>query len=231
MNIFAVHEDPRLAALELPDKLIPKMIVESAQMLSTAHRVLDGDEKADAKLLYKKAYENHPSCIWVREDAMNYWWLWMHALTLCEEYKWRFVDDETSSKTHKTEFVIHQLQELPLNIPANKDTNWEVLADLPLCMPDQYKQSGNSNHQNHQWYATDSYQKFVTQDKPYMKDVFQAYARAIQKKEKHNENAHGYGAHNSSGIDYPPRWVVGNATPEQKKHIDLHKLMNPETAI
>ncbi len=75
MNIFAVNDDPRLAALELPDKLVPKMIVESAQMLSTAHRVLDGDAGADAKLLYKKAYENHPSTIWVRKDAMNYWWL------------------------------------------------------------------------------------------------------------------------------------------------------------
>ena len=225
MNIFAVNDDPRLAALQLPDKLIPKMIVESAQMLSTAHRVLDGDEKADMLHLYKKAYENHPSCIWVRKDAMNYWWLWMHALTLCQEYRWRFTD-EGGVGMHKTESVIHALQELPLNIPANKDTNWEVLTDLPLCMPDQYKQSGNSNPQNHQWYATESYQKFVTQDKPYMQDVFKAYTRAIEKKQAYQNHYS-----NSSGIDYPPDWVTRNATPEQKKHIDLHKLMNPETAI
>ncbi len=227
MNIFAVHEDPRLAALELPDKLIPKMIVESAQMLSTAHRVLDGDERADILHLYKKAYENHPSTIWVRKDAMNYWWLWMHALTLCAEYKWRFTDEEeyiTGIAVHKTESVIHALQELPLNIPAEKDTSWEVLQDLPLCMPDQYKQSGNGKY--HQYYATESYQQFITQDKPYMEDVFKAYTRAIQKKE-HFKDHHS----NSSAIDYPPQWVTRNATPEQKKHIDLHKLMNPETAI
>lgn len=228
MNIFAVSDDPRLAALELPDKLVPKMIVESAQMLSTAHRVLDGDERADMLHLYKKAYENHPSTIWVRKDAMNYWWLWMHALTLCEEYKWRFSPEgQGIGNPHKTESVIHALQELPLNIPAEKDTNWEVLADLPLCMPDQYKEPGhNVNSQNHQWYATESYQKFVTQDKPYMQDVFKAYARAIQKKELFKEHYS-----NASGVDYPPRWVTGHATPEQKKHIDLHKLMNPETAI
>ena len=220
MNIFAVHEDPRLAALELPDKLIPKMIVESAQMLSTAHRVLDGNEKADAKGLYKKAYENHPSTIWVRQDAMNYWWLWMHALTLCAEYEWRFTD-ETGMAVHKTETVIHELQDLPLNIPANKDTSWEVLADLPLCMPDQYKE-GNG----HPSYTTDSYQKFVTQDKPYMEDVFKAYTRAIQKKEHHKDH-HS----NSSNMDYPPRWVSSFATAEQRKHMDLHKLMNPETAV
>ena len=187
MNIFAVSDDPRLAALELPDKLVPKMIVESAQMLSTAHRVLDGDAKADSKGLYKKAYENHPSTIWVRQDAMNYWWLWMHALTLCQEYRWRFTD-EGGISMHNTESVIHALQELPLNIPAEKDTNWKVLQDLPLCMPDQYKESGsNVNSQNHQWYVTESYQKFVTQDKPYMQDVFKAYVRAIQKKELYND--------------------------------------------
>jgi len=220
MNIFAINDDPRMAALELPDKLVPKMIVESAQMLSTAHRVLDGDAGADAKGLYKKAYENHPSCVWVREDALNYWWLWMHALTLCAEYKWRF-SNEGGIALHKTVPVVHALQELPLNIPANKDTSYEVLADLPLCMPDQYKQ-GNG----HRVYAMESYQQFVTQDKPYMEDVFKAYTRAIQKKEHHKDH-HS----DSSGINYPPQWVTRNATPEQKKHIDLHKLMNPETAI
>ena len=177
MNIFAVNEDPRIAALQLPDKLIPKMIVESAQMLSTAHRVLDGDAEADAKGLYKKAYENHPSTIWVRQDAMNYWWVWMHALTLCEEHKWRF-SDETGIALHKTVPIIHALQDLPLNIPNKKETSWEVLTDLPLCMPDQYKESGSQPPHNHQWYATASYQKFVTQDKPYMEDVFKAYTRA-----------------------------------------------------
>lgn len=222
MNIFAVHEDPRLAALQLPDKLVPKMIVESAQMLSTAHRVLDGDQKADMLQLYKKAYENHPSTIWVRQDAMNYWWLWMHALTLCEEYKWRFSPDGQSlANPHKTESVIHALQELPLNIPADKDTNWEVLQDLPLCMPDQYKTEGGYDQT-----TTGAYQKFVTQDKPYMQDVFKAYTRAITRK-SHCQNDHI----NSSGVDYPPQWVTRNATPEQRKHIDLHKLMNPETAI
>tara|TARA_B100000927_G_scaffold197111_1_gene159279 strand:- start:625 stop:1308 length:684 start_codon:yes stop_codon:yes gene_type:complete len=227
MNIFAVNDDPRMAALELPDKLIPKMIVESAQMLSTAHRVLDGDAGADAKGLYQKAYENHPSTIWVRQDALNYWWLWMHALTLCAEYKWRFTDEEeyiTGIAVHKTETVISALQELPSNIPANKDTNYEVLTDLPLCMPDQYKQTGTGGY--HQLYTTESYQKFVTQDKPYMQDVFKAYTRAIQKKE-HFKDHHS----NSSAIDYPPQWVSRNATPEQKKHMDLHKLMNPETAV
>ena len=43
MNIFVLHEDPAVAATMLCDKHVPKMIIESAQMLSTAHRLLDGN--------------------------------------------------------------------------------------------------------------------------------------------------------------------------------------------
>ena len=167
--------------------------------------------------MYQKAYENHPSCIWVRKDALNYWWLWMHALTLCEEYKWRFSVD-ANIKSHKTVPVIHALQDLPINIPKEKQMRVEVLEDLPLCMPDQYKETGA------RWYgyAVDCYQKFVTQDKPYMEDVFKAYTRAITSKAEDST---------MSSIEYPPRWVAQNATAEQMKHITLHKLMNPESAV
>ena len=42
MNIFYVHFDPGIAARSLCDKHVVKMVLESAQMLCTAHRVLDG---------------------------------------------------------------------------------------------------------------------------------------------------------------------------------------------
>ena len=42
MNIFILNEDPVIAAQEQCDKHVVKMIVESAQMLSTVHRMLDG---------------------------------------------------------------------------------------------------------------------------------------------------------------------------------------------
>ena len=44
MNIFVIDKDPVVAAQEHCDKHVVKMIVESAQMLSTAHRILDGKE-------------------------------------------------------------------------------------------------------------------------------------------------------------------------------------------
>ena len=42
MNLFILHNDPVIAAQMQCDKHVVKMIIESAQMLSTAHRVLDG---------------------------------------------------------------------------------------------------------------------------------------------------------------------------------------------
>ena len=44
MNLFILDLDPVSAAQQQCDKHVPKMIVESAQMLSTAHRMLDGQE-------------------------------------------------------------------------------------------------------------------------------------------------------------------------------------------
>ena len=43
MNIFYINEDPKIASLEHCDKHV-KMCVEYAQLLSTAHRLLDGKE-------------------------------------------------------------------------------------------------------------------------------------------------------------------------------------------
>lgn len=43
MNIFFLARDPVEAAQSLVDKHIVKMPVESAQMMSTAHRMLDGE--------------------------------------------------------------------------------------------------------------------------------------------------------------------------------------------
>jgi hypothetical protein len=42
MNIFVLSDDPVQAAQDQCDKHVVKMIVESAQMLSTVHRMLDG---------------------------------------------------------------------------------------------------------------------------------------------------------------------------------------------
>ena len=50
MNIFYLHPDPTIAAQMMCDKHVLKMVLETAQLLSTAHRELDGDEKAAAEM-------------------------------------------------------------------------------------------------------------------------------------------------------------------------------------
>ena len=44
MNIFYLHEDPIQNAKWHVDKHVVKMVTEYAQLLSTAHRILDGTE-------------------------------------------------------------------------------------------------------------------------------------------------------------------------------------------
>ena len=44
MNIFALHTDPYKSAEMHCDKHVVKMILETCQLLSTAHRVLDGEQ-------------------------------------------------------------------------------------------------------------------------------------------------------------------------------------------
>ena len=45
MNIFYLHEDPKVAASYFYDKHKVKMILECAQMLCTAHHVYDNISK------------------------------------------------------------------------------------------------------------------------------------------------------------------------------------------
>ena len=124
MNIFYLDRDPKIAAQMMCDKHVVKMILESAQMLSTAHRVLDGDEYADKNGLYKKAHVNHPSSEWVRQCYQHYWWLYAHMVALMEEYTYRY------GKHHATERLKVPLSEYPKAIPVGDYT------EPPQCMPE-----------------------------------------------------------------------------------------------
>ena len=124
MNIFALDDCPEAAARYHCDKHVVKMIVEAAQMLSTAHRVLDGTEyvavrngrksrqwlHADDRL-YKVAHLNHPSSVWTRECAANYDWHFRLFCALCDEYTHRY------GKIHATDLKLRGiLQSFPSRI-------------------------------------------------------------------------------------------------------------------
>jgi hypothetical protein len=145
VNIFYVDHDPIIAAQSLVDKHVVKMIVESAQLLSTAHRYLDGREvegksktgrKArrwildDARepIVYSATHINHPSAAWCRESVENYNWLVEHFFALGSEYTHRY------GKVHKcfTTDLSYMLQSPPHSL---KEYDW---TEMPSAMAEQY---------------------------------------------------------------------------------------------
>ena len=108
MNVFYVDHDPAQAARDLCDKHIPKMLVETCQMLSTAHRVYQPD-KEHTQRLYKAAYLNHPCSVWVREAKDNYYWAYFHAVELNKEFTRRY------GGTHASARLLDALAEVPFD--------------------------------------------------------------------------------------------------------------------
>lgn len=105
MNIFALDNDPNLAAQCHHDKHVLKMILESAQLLSTAWHQ---SQKLIPEGIYKSTHANHPCALWVRESYSNYLWLWNLGMALCKEYTYRF------AKKHRTEYILsHKLFIVP----------------------------------------------------------------------------------------------------------------------
>ena len=138
MNIFYLSSCPQEAAESHNDKHCVKMILEYAQMLSTAHRELDGDKAPD--ILYKSTHKNHPSTVWVRSSKQHYDWLFRLFRMLSVEYTLRY-SNKTLIKNFGGEFKVHKtwdklgklLETAPKNI---KDNGW---VDPPQCMPDHCK--------------------------------------------------------------------------------------------
>tara|TARA_B100000085_G_scaffold274767_1_gene291839 strand:+ start:345 stop:878 length:534 start_codon:yes stop_codon:yes gene_type:complete len=146
MNIFYLSDDPVQCAKWHCDQHVTKMILEYAQLLSTAHRVLDGKHvkvlsnsgkrmvsnwKLDGdsdKVYYKVAHVSHPSNIWTRESGHHYIWLWRLWHNLCLEYTERY------GKTHMTWKKLRSyLSIIPQNI---EDAGFKP---PPQCMPDELK--------------------------------------------------------------------------------------------
>jgi hypothetical protein len=129
MNIFFLNEDPILAAQDLVDRHVVKMITESNQMLSTAHHLCPSSDYGSIKdQIYKKTHANHPSAKWIRECSMNYSWTIIHTKALCKEYTRRY------GRRHAGEDKVDLLAQYMPDIPTTSSC---TLA--PCAMEDQYK--------------------------------------------------------------------------------------------
>lgn len=164
MNIFYLDPDPKTCAEMHVSKHVIKMIIEYAQIMSTAHRVLDGEQGIDKRyvhgslparyrnvkvwhlpderqsVLYKATHINHPSAIWCRENNSNYQWLFFMWTYLLDEYTYRY------GKTHACARLATTLAITPKNIPFG-----DFFAPTP-AMPDDVKVAGNSMLSYHNYY-------------------------------------------------------------------------------
>lgn len=127
MNIFYLDHNPRKSARYLCDRHCVKMVLESAQMLCTAHRVLGTDSVADHYGLYKSTHIRHPCSVWTRESTGNYKWHYRLFLAMLDEYSIRY------NRTHACDRLTIPLSGPPQRIPNAKFTI------PPQCMPDEYK--------------------------------------------------------------------------------------------
>ena len=127
MNIFYLHKDPEKAARYQYNKHVVKMILESAQMLCTAHHCF-GDTWQKENVPYKQAHLNHPSTVWTRRSKATYMWLYNHMMALGDEYTKRY------GKKHLS--IVKCVEFLALPPRHIQGDDW---CQPPQAMPDEYK--------------------------------------------------------------------------------------------
>jgi hypothetical protein len=173
VNIFYLDEDPRQCAEWMVDKHVVKMILETAQLLSTAHRILDGVESIDTSgprkkkvytlnddrntILYSATHINHPSAVWARSSVENYNWLVDHLFALDAEYTFRY------DKQHATITKMGvEIASPPLNL---KEWDW---TPMPSCMDPQYiiGEDPIANYRNYYKYGKASMHSWKKREAP-----------------------------------------------------------------
>ena len=132
MNIFFTSSDPKQCAYDLDDKRGNKIILEVAQMLSTAvqiHNLGLGITPPNLKAhranfealsrdvgIYKPTHINHPTNIWIRTTRSNYLWALEHMKELVN------VKLLATGKGHKSSELIPLLKKLSSLIPEGELT-------------------------------------------------------------------------------------------------------------
>jgi hypothetical protein len=181
MNIFALDKNPEIAAQYHNDKHVVKMILETAQLLSTAHHHF---KTPYAEFLYKPTHTNHPSAIWVRENNENYKWAYDLLKALIKEYAYRY------NKIHSTSDLLFFLEKTPENIPQGK------LTPFALAMPDEFKEKNRvQSYRNYYLYGKSHLAVWTKRQRPFWYpvvppccDIFIADSQVWESKEEYVES-------------------------------------------
>lgn len=147
MNIFFLHPNPKRCARWHCDRHVVKMILETTQLLYTAHWVLaaaTGTRPDFSTAPFRKGGEVrgylpvsnalHPCAQWTYQSLVHYKWLTRLGLALCAEFKHRFGPTPHSCEAH--------LRWLRRNPPeAAADLGWH---EPPLAMPVEFRRGRNA---------------------------------------------------------------------------------------
>lgn len=170
MNVFFLDYDPQKCAQMHNNKHTIKMIIEYSQLMSTAHRVLDGTEYTDLTangrrikryrldderepVLFKATHLNHPSAIWCRENLANYQWLYRMWSHLLDEYTYRY------GKVHACARLKDTLRFPPTKIPVG-----EFFAPTP-AMPTEVKVLSENPQPGRKYDSLKSYHNYYNIEK------------------------------------------------------------------
>jgi hypothetical protein len=146
LNIFAVDEDPAVAAQMLCDQHVSKMILESAQMLSYVA------DRYGHPALYKAtgSHKNHPCTLWAGNRRKNWQWLVDHSLAMEKEKIYR------TGKGHMSAEVIRYYVKNNYGPPEDH----LLVEPFALCIPEQYRPTG----------GVLAYREFYLKDKQFFKN-------------------------------------------------------------
>ena len=142
MNIFVLSKNVKKCAAYHCDQHVIKMILESAQMLSTVSSI------SGRKTEYKPAFRNHPCTKWVNNSLSNWLWLKSLAKELNNEFRSRY----SHTDSHKSWTVISKLEE-----PKIDDVG---LTPFAQAMPKKYRIDGD---------AVSAYRKYYLNEKTFAK--------------------------------------------------------------
>lgn len=172
MNLFLLALKIAESAEATCDAHCVKMILESTQLLYSAHHVNSGKlpkVKSSELPPYKLNHRNHPTAIWVRTSKNNYDYLLSYAFALAEEYTARY------GKTHKCVHHLKRLQEwgypektVEEEPPAKKrkvkkkptvyatKSIPQGCTPFPLCLPEEYMVHDAAGN----YFGVESYRKY-----------------------------------------------------------------------
>jgi len=115
MNIFFLSSNPIIAAMMMCDKHIIKMILESAQILSTVYCLLSQNyHYIDQGLVYgpMRNYINNPAVMWAMSSSANFQWLLTHAYALVREHVHRYNPKQIHKSSRIITFILDDFENI-----------------------------------------------------------------------------------------------------------------------